>query len=99
MRFIELDAKAFKAEMELNKDSYLLDIREEYEYEDSNIGGQNIPMGQVLSNLKGFEDKSDIYVICKSGKRSSAIAYHLSNKLNDCNIYFCKGGIEAYCEI
>ncbi|MFT6167270.1 MAG: rhodanese-related sulfurtransferase [Vicingaceae bacterium] len=99
MKFVELEAKAFKAEVELNKKAFLLDVREEYEYEDSNIGGQNIPMGKVLSHLDELKDNNDIYLICKSGKRSRAVAYHLSKELDNCKIYSCNGGIEAYTQL
>tara|TARA_R110000868_G_scaffold213576_2_gene463671 strand:- start:156 stop:458 length:303 start_codon:yes stop_codon:yes gene_type:complete len=99
MKFVELDAKAFKAEVELNKKPCLLDVREEYEFEDSNIGGRNIPMSEVLSHLEELKDNTDIFVICKSGKRSKAVAYHLSKELDNCKIYSCNGGIEAYTQL
>jgi|TARA_B110000503_G_C7164831_1_gene421378 rhodanese-related sulfurtransferase len=99
MKFVELEAKFFKAKVELNKKAFLLDVREEYEYEDSNIGGQNIPMGEVLSHLDELKDNTDIYLICKSGKRSRAVAYHLSKELDNCKVYSCNGGIEAYTQV
>jgi rhodanese-related sulfurtransferase len=96
MKFVELDAKAFKTKVMSHKDNFLLDVREEYEYEDLNIGGQNIPMGEVLSNLEVLKSKEDIYLICASGKRSKAVAYHLAKALGNCNIYSCIGGIQAF---
>lgn len=99
MRFLELEPEAFKAEVDTNADIFLLDVREEYEFEDVNIGGQNIPLAQVLSNVESFRGKPEIHIICNSGKRSIAIAYHLSKKLEGCTIYSCKGGIKAYKEL
>ena len=99
MKFVELETKAFKSRVESNNDTFLLDVREEYEFEDVNVGGQNIPMGDVLSNLESLKNKTNIYLICKSGKRSNAIAYHLSKELDNCNIYSCIGGIQAYNEL
>ncbi len=99
MKFVELETKTFKAKVESNKDTCLLDVREEYEFEDLNFGGQNIPMGEVLSNIESLKDKTDIYLICNSGKRSKAIAYHLSKELDSCNIYSCIGGVQAYKEL
>ena len=99
MSFVELEAKAFKAEIALNKKAFLLDVREEYEFEDSNIGGFNMPMGEVLSHLDVLQEKGDIYVICKSGKRSKAVAYQQTKKLNLSKVYSCCGGIDAYTEL
>ena len=96
MKFIELEANTFKAYIKHDKSAFILDVREEYEFEDSNIGGANIPMGEVLSHIEELKEKANIYLICKSGKRSRAVAYHLSKKLKNCNIYSCLGGIEAY---
>ncbi len=96
MKFIGLEADAFKAELNQNKNAYLLDVREEYEFEDDNVGGVNIPMGEVLSHVEELKGKVNIYLICKSGKRSRAVAYHLSKELEKCNIYSCIGGIDAY---
>lgn len=99
MNFVELEAQAFKSNLESEKDFLLLDVREEYEFEDDNIGGINVPMGEVLSKVDEFKTHDKIYVICKSGKRSQAIGYHLSKKLNDSTIYSCCGGIQAYTEL
>ena len=99
MNFEELETEVFKAAVESKKDIFLLDVREEYEFEDDNIGGTNIPMGEVLSKVDEFKAYDHIYVICKSGKRSQAIGYHLSKALNNSTIYSCCGGIQAYTEL
>lgn len=96
MSYIELEAKEFKAHLKQDDPKVLLDVREEYEYEDENIGGINMPMGTVLSQINDLKDNTSIYICCKSGKRSKAVAHHLSKQLNNCQIYSCSGGIEAY---
>ena len=45
MKFLELEANAFKADITHKKSAFILDVREEYEFEDVNIGGVNMPMG------------------------------------------------------
>ncbi|MBL4709551.1 MAG: rhodanese-like domain-containing protein [Flavobacteriales bacterium] len=99
MKYIELQAAEFKSHFEQNSNAILIDVREEYEHEDQNIGGENVPMGDVLSKINQLENFSNIYFYCKSGKRSKAIAYNLSKHLETCNIYSCAGGIQAYNEL
>lgn len=99
MKYIELLATEFKPHFEQNSNAILIDVREEYEHEDLNIGGENIPMGEVLSKISQLEGFSNIYFYCKSGKRSKAIAYNLCKTLDHCTIYSCKGGIQAYNEL
>ena len=99
MKYIELEAIEFKNYLIEDKQGLLLDVREEYEFEDDNVGGINIPMGNVLAQLNDMKDNTSIYVLCKSGKRSKAVAYHISKQLENCQVFSCMGGIEAYKQI
>lgn len=74
----------------------IIDVREEYEFEDQNLGGMNIPMAEVLSNLEKINCHETVLLCCQSGKRSKAIAYHLTQKCPDLTIYSLEGGIKAY---
>ena len=99
MTFVELEASVFKNAVQSEDNIFLMDVREEYEFEDDNIGGHNIPMGEVLSKVNEFKDQANIYIICKSGKRSKAVAHRLSSELKNCKIYSCKDGISAISEL
>ena len=50
----------------------LFDVREEYEYEDDNLGAKLIPLGEIPEHLDEFEalKGQDIYIHCRSGARS-----------------------------
>ncbi len=50
----------------------LIDVREPYENEEFNIGGQLIPVGQVMGAIPGLEahKNDEIIVYCRSGNRS-----------------------------
>ena len=37
--------------IDANKDFALIDVRETWEHELKNIGGQNIPMGNIVKNI------------------------------------------------
>ena len=99
MTFVELEASVFKNAVETGNEIFLMDVREEYEFEDDNIGGHNIPMAEVLSKMNKFQNLENIYIICKSGKRSKAVAHRLSGELKNCKIYSCKDGISAFSEL
>jgi len=43
--------KELKSKIDHQEDIQIIDIREDYEFEDYNIGGENIPMDLVFSSL------------------------------------------------
>ena len=73
----------------------IIDVREEYEFEESNIGGKNIPLADIVERRNEFENNSAVLFCCKSGKRSAAIVYTLSNKFGLSNVYSLEGGLET----
>ena len=95
MSFKEIPATAFNRGLEVAPNAILIDVREDYEYEDQNIGGVNIPMAEVLSRSDEFLNFDEIYLCCKSGKRSKTVAYHLSQLLKDAKVYSLNGGLDA----
>ena len=50
----EISVTELKARMDAGDDLQLIDIRETNEFEYCNIGGELIPMGEVMSNLHAF---------------------------------------------
>jgi rhodanese-related sulfurtransferase len=58
-----------------SQDEYLLiDVREDWEYQDFNIGGKLIPLGTIPSAVDDLDEWHDKEVIvhCKAGSRSAA---------------------------
>lgn len=56
-----------------NKEEFIfIDVREEWEYEEDNLGATNIPLGQLPFQLEELESAKDkeIVVQCRSGARS-----------------------------
>lgn len=95
MNFKEINAEEFKAK-KANSNFFLIDVREDYEFEEANIGGVNIPMGEILSRASELESKTEICLCCASGKRSKTVAYHLALSLENTKIYSLCGGINDY---
>jgi adenylyltransferase/sulfurtransferase len=74
----------------------LIDIRENYEFEEHNIGGTNIPMANVLDSIHQIDLTKQVIICCKTGNRSSAMIHSLERKLKLTNIYTLEGGVFGY---
>ncbi|ERT41037.1 rhodanese-like domain-containing protein [Fusobacterium nucleatum] len=56
----------------LKNKEFLLDVREEYEYQDGHIKGAiNLPLREILEKKDTLSKDKDIYVYCRSGHRSA----------------------------
>ena len=84
--------------IEGKKDFQIIDVREDYEFDDGNIGGLNIPLGEILSNLSKIPGNKPVVLCCKTGKRSAAMTLTLERKHGMKNLLTLKGGLESYFE-
>lgn len=85
----------FQTWIKQNPNHLIVDVREDYEFQENNLGGINIPLENVIDRIKELPDDKDILFCCKSGKRSAAIAYNISVKHGKTNVYTLEGGIES----
>ncbi|MCB9335949.1 MAG: rhodanese-like domain-containing protein [Flavobacteriales bacterium] len=85
-----------KAKIDQGEDFELIDVREIYEYEDYNINGKHIPLGEVMNHLDSLDTSKPIVFCCQTGKKSRAITIAVSKKLNSENIYSLVGGVTNY---
>lgn len=91
----EITVAELKKLKDNNSDFQLIDVREEHELEICEIGGVNIPMGEVMDNLNKISKDKQVVIHCRSGARSGAICQALeANGYN--NVYNLKGGIIAW---
>lgn len=66
------DVEANNIENLLKNKEFLLDVREEYEYQDGHIKGAiNLPLREILEKKDTLPKDKDIYVYCRSGHRSA----------------------------
>jgi rhodanese-related sulfurtransferase len=73
------------------------DVREEYEYEEDNLGAILIPLGELpdhLDQLEGIKEE-EIIVHCRSGARSGKAQNYLEAN-GFTNVRNVVGGILAY---
>lgn len=93
----EITPQQLKQLQDNKADFQLIDVREPYEVEIATLGGELIPMGEVLDNLDRINKSKQVIVHCKSGKRSGAIVQMLEQQGYG-NVFNLKGGILAYAE-
>jgi len=94
----EITAKELKQLMDEKKDFQLIDVREQYEFDEANLKGELIPMGEVMENVDKISKDKQVVVHCRSGKRSATVIGALENQHGFTNLYNLKGGILAYIE-
>jgi molybdopterin/thiamine biosynthesis adenylyltransferase/rhodanese-related sulfurtransferase len=76
----EIPADALEKLLESDPDSlHLVDVREEYEFEEDYIGGVNIPLPDLPANLTEIPADKTIVFYCISGKRSK-LAYDILSR-------------------
>ena len=58
----------------------LIDVREQHEYDEFNLGGELIPLGTLPGKLDDLEDlkSAEVIVHCRSGARSGAAKMFLT---------------------
>jgi rhodanese-related sulfurtransferase len=60
-------------EMIQNKvDFQLIDVREEYEFDAANLGGELIPLATVIDQADRISKSKPVIIHCRSGARSAA---------------------------
>lgn len=87
-----------KARMDAGGQPHLLDVREEYERAEYNIGGRHLPLGKVQTfMLDDIEDwkNEEIIIYCRSGNRSGIAAMFLE-QVGYKNVNNLAGGMLAW---
>ncbi len=92
----EITVEELKAKIDNNEDFQLIDVREPFEYEVSNLNGENIPLGGILIEADKIATDKPVIIQCRSGKRSAAAVMQLEAQLGLTNLYNLQGGILAW---
>lgn len=91
----EISVQELKQKIDNKEDFQLIDVRETFEYETSNLDGLNIPLGGILIESDQIATDKPVIVQCRSGKRSAAAIMQLE-QLGFDNLYNLVGGILAW---
>ena len=94
----EISVLELKEKMDKGEDFQLIDVREDFEYEMSNLGGLLIPLGGILIEAEQIAKDKPVIVQCRSGKRSAAAIMQLEQQFGFNNLYNLQGGILAWAE-
>ena len=75
----------------------IIDVRENWEHDENNIGGLNIPLGTVPIRLNELESMKDqeVIVYCRTGNRSGKVKKFLQQQGFN-QVRNLLGGIEEY---
>lgn len=93
----EISVLELKEKQDKGEDFQLIDVREDFEHEMSNLGGLLIPLGGILIESDKLDKTKPVIVMCRSGKRSAAAIMQLEQQ-GFTNLYNLKGGILAWAD-
>ncbi|WP_149914086.1 MULTISPECIES: rhodanese-like domain-containing protein [Sphingobacterium] len=91
----EVTVLELKDMMDRNEEFQLIDVREPFEYEVSNLNGLNIPLAGILIESEKVAKDIPVIIQCRSGKRS-AQAVMLLEQQGYTNLANLQGGILAW---
>jgi adenylyltransferase/sulfurtransferase len=91
----EIRVEELKRRLDAGENLFLLDVRDEFEYEISNIGGQLIPLSELSQRVNELDANLNIVTVCKMGSRSAKAAQVL-HKAGFAHVWNMTGGIHAW---
>ncbi len=94
---MDITVNELKERLDAGEDLNLIDVREEYEYDEQNLGGQLIPLGELPDRIDEIENLKDEEVIvqCRSGNRSGKAKVFLESQ-GFTNVRNLTGGMLAW---
>jgi rhodanese-related sulfurtransferase len=93
----QLTATELRAWMAAGKDFLLVDIREGWERELYNIGGEHIPMGELFNKTNELPRDRDVVLYCEKGIRT-VVAIQRLEASGFQNLFNLSGGMKAWKE-
>ena len=92
----EMDVKELAKWIKQQQSFQLIDVREPYEYEISNLGGELMPKSAIGDYINKISRDLPVVVYCRSGKRSAEVIEDLSENHGFENLINLTGGLLAY---
>jgi len=94
MKF-EITALQLKEKLDNGEKVILVDVREPFEHEFSNIGGTLMPLNQLRRRFKELDLEEEIILYCHRGNRSAYAASFLTQR-GFKNVGTLVGGLEDW---
>ena len=92
----QVTAEQLKTLLAENSDISLVDVREESEHTEFNIGGILAPLSELFEHLDEIPKDKPVVVYCKRGIRSQIAIQRLEQRGEYKNLLNLQGGIEAW---
>jgi rhodanese-related sulfurtransferase len=93
----EMQVNELKHKLDAGENFLLLDVRDEYEFEISNIGGTLIPLAELPERVDELDSSREVVTMCKMGPRGVRAA-QLLRKAGFQRVSNLAGGIHAWSE-
>jgi rhodanese-related sulfurtransferase len=96
---MDITIEELKDRMDKGEQLNLIDVREEYEFDEFNIGATLIPLGELPDRLEEIEawKEQEILIHCRSGARSGRAKEYLTSE-GYTNVRNVLGGMLAWQE-
>ncbi len=91
-----ITAIALKEKIDSKEDFQLIDVREPYEHEEYNIGGELIPLNEISQHMDAISTDKPVILYCRKGIRSQIAIQRLQEKFPFTNLINLIGGTEAW---
>ncbi len=93
----QVTATALKDWIRNSKSFMLIDVREEWERNAYNIGGEHIPMGNIMAAMNELPQDKEIVFYCEKGIRSVIVIQRLEDYGFE-HLFNLAGGMKAWKE-
>ena len=94
--FPEKTVLEVKEMLDSKVDFQLIDVRQQDEKDIANIGGELIPMNDILYAEDKISKDKPVVIYCRTGNRSLQVVMQLQTMYSFDNLYNMKGGIYAW---
>lgn len=93
----EITVEEVKRRKDNNEELNIIDVREDYEYEEYNIGATLIPLDEMVDRMEELEPfkEKELIIHCRSGARSMQAKLYLEDN-GFKNVLNLKGGMLAW---
>lgn len=92
----QLSVEAFHLLKNSGENFQLIDVRESYEFQHANLGGNLMPLPQIDAHSGQIERDKKVIVHCEMGARSERAIKYLEDSYGFTNLVNLEGGIKAY---
>ncbi len=91
-----ITVSALKEKIENKEDFQLIDVREPDESAEFNIGGELMPLHDIVQQLDKIDTVKPVILYCRKGIRSQVAIQRLQQKFPFTNLFNLIGGTEAW---